>query len=117
MLFPDNEEAVRFFTDVKAAVIANPEVFQDDVLVLMFVEGMLESLTGEWKLIDTIISVPDSMYEINEEGIVRNKETREVVEPEYDIDVNAYVVKVSSISGNRIFLDGPTLAGIMFDRT
>jgi hypothetical protein len=110
---PDKEEAIRFFTDVKRALSTDPYSFQDVELDLKFADYMLKTLSGEWKPIDTIERIPNYLYEINKEGLVRDEITQEVIEAEFDIDYNRYLVKVI-VDEQVFYINGPRLAELMF---
>lgn len=114
MIFTDKKEAVRFFTDVKAAILIHPELFQDDVADLKFVNDILESIASDWRPIDTIEGLPADLYEINKEGLVRNAKTQELLEVFYDIDKNVHHVWLL-FEDKEWCIMGPALAELMFE--
>lgn len=113
MNFPNKEEAVRFFTDVESAILTHPEAFQDDVTDLIFVSNMLKDLDGDWRPIDTLEGLPDDLYEINKEGLIRNAKTQELLEVFYDIDRNVHHVWLL-FEDKEWYIIGPYLAERMF---
>lgn len=110
MEFPDKEEAVRFFTDVKAAIVSYPEAFQDDGLDLKFTNQMLDSLSGEWKILPRL---PEPYYEINQDGHIRHKVTQEIIKPTFEVAWGKEVVKLR-MDGETYYFDGPPIAEAMF---
>ena len=112
MQFPNKEEAVRFFTDVKTAVESVPEMFTYNELVLRFSESMLESISGEWKPLER---VPEPFYEINVDGDIRHKVTREIIKPTFEVEWGIKVVKLR-MAGETHYFDGPRVANIMFKK-
>jgi len=110
MNVPNKEEAVRFFTDVKLAVETFPESFTSPGLISTFADQMLESLSGEWK---TLERLPDPYYEINVDGVIRHKVTREIIEPTYQIQYGQHLVKLR-MDGQTYYFDGPRVASEMF---
>lgn len=115
MIFPDKKEAVRFFMDVKSAMLTCPEAFQDVELNLSFADVMLKGLSGDWRDIDTLALIPSGLYEVNEHGHIRFTHTEEVVAPEFDMDYNEYLVKVT-VNGKALYINGPHLAALMFNK-
>ena len=110
MEFPNREQALKFFNDVKVAVEVYPDSFTNPGLVFRFSEEMLTAIHGEWK---TITMVPEPYYEINRDGVIRHKVTKEVIEPKL---VPQYGRAMSTIraAGENFYFYGPDLAAKMY---
>jgi hypothetical protein len=62
----------------------------------------------EWRLIEGV-GLPTRSFEINREGDIRNKYTKRIVEPRFDIDFGAYRVELN-INGVEYSLLGKSIA-------
>lgn len=88
---------------------------KDDVYTFLgeIIDQLNAQTDGDWIHIDLYrgLSTP---WEVNREGLIRNRKTREVIDPEFDIDYNKYLVKVE-LNGEFWWLNGPGLAEIKFN--
>jgi hypothetical protein len=57
--------------------------------------------------------IPSKNFEINQDGLIRHKGTKKVLEVEYDIDQNAYRSNLT-INGGHFSIYGPALAERMW---
>jgi hypothetical protein len=111
--FPNKEEAVRFFTDVKTAISACPDVFQDAEIDIKLVDHFLDGFNGDWLPLDNLYGVPNDLYEISRDGVVRRTDTKETLEVVFDIDKNEFVVWIL-YGGKEWCLIAHRLAEMMF---
>jgi hypothetical protein len=68
----------------------------------------------EWHLIEEN-GLPTKSFEINREGSIRNKYTKRIVEPRFDIDFGTYRVELN-INGAEFSLDGRSMADDIWNR-